>query len=109
MYPLSVVNAIRLVHSLLGRNMMKLGINGTGLVQQASIEAISLHAGAAAEDGFSSYWLAEHPTGGLDAMTVLTVVGLQVPQIELGTAIVPTFPRHRSVSRGHDGANGHSI
>lgn len=79
---------------------MKLGINGTGLVQQASIEAISLHAGAAAEDGFSSYWLAEHPTGGLDAMTVLTVVGLQVPQIELGTAIVPTFPRHPMVLAG---------
>lgn len=79
---------------------MRLGINGTGLVQTASIEAIAAHAKVAAEDGFSSYWLAEHPTGGLDAMTVLTVVGLQVPEIELGTAIIPTFPRHPMVLAG---------
>lgn len=73
---------------------MKIGMNGTGLVQRASIDAIAAHAQKAADDGFSSYWLAEHPTGGLDALTVLTVVGLRVPDIELGTAIVPTFPRH---------------
>ncbi|MFT5693859.1 MAG: 5,10-methylenetetrahydromethanopterin reductase [Oceanicoccus sp.] len=79
---------------------MRVGINGTGLVQTASIEAIAAHAKVAADDGFSSYWLAEHPTGGLDAMTVLTVVGLQVPEIELGTAIIPTFPRHPMVLAG---------
>ena len=43
---------------------MKIGINGTGLVQRASIEVIRSDAQAAAEDGFASYWLAEHPTGG---------------------------------------------
>ena len=79
---------------------MRLGINGTGLVQKASIDAIAEHAKEAAQDGFSSYWLAEHPTGGLDAITVLTVVGLQVPDMELGTAIVPTFPRHPMVMAG---------
>ena len=47
---------------------MKIGINGTGLVQRASIDAIAEHAAQAARDGFSSYWLAEHPTGGLDAL-----------------------------------------
>ena len=73
---------------------MNLGINGTGLVQRASIDAITHHAQRAASDGFTSYWLAEHPTGGFDALTVLTVVGLAVPDIELGTAIIPTFPRH---------------
>jgi len=73
---------------------MRIGINGTGLVQQASIDAIAEHAQRAADDGFSSYWLAEHPTGGLDAIMVLTVAGLRVDGIELGTAIVPTFPRH---------------
>ncbi|MBW2394967.1 MAG: TIGR03564 family F420-dependent LLM class oxidoreductase [Deltaproteobacteria bacterium] len=73
---------------------MRLGINGTGLVLRASIQAIVEDAEAAAADGFSSYWLAEHPTGGFDALTVLTVVGQQVPGIELGTAVVPTFPRH---------------
>ncbi len=73
---------------------MRLGINGTGLVQRASVDKVTEDAARAAADGFSSYWLAEHPTGGFDALTVLTVVGQQVAGIELGTAIVPTFPRH---------------
>lgn len=79
---------------------MRLGINGTGLVQRASVEKISQDAARAAAAGFSSYWLAEHPTGGFDALTVLTVVGQQVDGIELGTAIVPTFPRHPLVLAG---------
>lgn len=79
---------------------MRLGINGTGLVQKASVDAIADHAKTAALDGFSSYWLAEHPTGGLDAMMVLIIVGLRVPEIELGTAIIPTFPRHPMVLAG---------
>lgn len=31
---------------------------------------------------------------GYDALTLLAVVGQQVPNIELGTAVVPTYPRH---------------
>jgi len=73
---------------------MRLGINGTGLVQKASVDAIVEDAERAAADGFSSYWLAEHPTGGFDALTVLGAVGQRVANIELGTAVVPTFPRH---------------
>lgn len=73
---------------------MRLGINGTGLVQRASVDRIAADAASAAEDGFSSYWLAEHPTGGFDALTVLALVGQRVPDIELGTAVIPTFPRH---------------
>ncbi len=79
---------------------MRLGINGTGLVQKASVEAVTDHARRAQEDGFASYWLAEHPTGGFDAMTVLALVGQRVPEIELGTAIVPTLPRHPMVLAG---------
>lgn len=74
--------------------MMRIGINGTGLVHQASIDAIADHAARAAEDGFASYWLAELPTGGFDALTALAIVGQRVEGIELGTAVVPTFPRH---------------
>ncbi len=73
---------------------MRFGINGTGLVQKASVQAIAEHAEQARADGFKSYWLAEHPTGGLDAITTLALVGQSVPEIELGTAVVPTFPRH---------------
>lgn len=79
---------------------MKIGLNGTGLVQQADVEKIRAHVEQAAQQGFASYWLAEHPTGGLDALTVLASVGQQVPEIELGTAIVPTFPRHPLVLAG---------
>ncbi|MFP6808438.1 MAG: TIGR03564 family F420-dependent LLM class oxidoreductase [Pseudomonadales bacterium] len=79
---------------------MKIGINGTGLVQKASIEAIKEDAQAALADGFSSYWIAEHPTGGFDALTVLAVIAQDVGDIELGTAIVPTFPRHPMILAG---------
>jgi len=73
---------------------MRIGINGTGLLATGSVDAIVDHAARAAADGFSSYWLAEHPLGGVDALTVLSVVAQRVPGIEVGTAIVPTWPRH---------------
>ena len=46
----------------------------------------------AADDGFSSAWLAN--IFGLDALTALAVAGSTVPGIEVGTAVVPTYPRH---------------
>ena len=59
---------------------MEIGLNGTGLVQRADVVRICDHAKQAAADGFSSYWLAEHPTGGFDALTVLAAVGQQVAE-----------------------------
>ena len=79
---------------------MKIGMNGTGLVQSASADKITAHAEHAKNDGFESYWIAEHPTGGLDALTVLTAVGMRVPDLALGTAIVPTMLRHPMVLAG---------
>ncbi len=79
---------------------MQLGMNGTGLVQKASVEAVAAHAAEARGEGFGSYWIAEHPTGGFDALTVLTAVGQQVPDIALGTAIVPTMLRHPAALAG---------
>jgi 5,10-methylenetetrahydromethanopterin reductase len=46
----------------------------------------------AADDGLDSAW-ATHVFG-LDALTALAVAGSQVPGIELGTSVVPTYPRH---------------
>jgi F420-dependent oxidoreductase-like protein len=43
-------------------------------------------------DGHASVWMAN--IFGLDALTALAVVGSRVPGIELGTAVVPTYPRH---------------
>jgi F420-dependent oxidoreductase-like protein len=46
----------------------------------------------AADDGFGSAWMAN--IFGLDALTALAVAGNRVPGIEVGTAVVPTYPRH---------------
>jgi F420-dependent oxidoreductase-like protein len=36
----------------------------------------------------------------MDAITALAIVGREVPRIELGTAVVPTFPRHPAMLAG---------
>ena len=43
-------------------------------------------------DGFASYWAPQ--IFGHDALTALAVIGREVPRIELGTSVVPTYPRH---------------
>ena len=47
---------------------------------------------AAEQDGFDSYWLPQH--FGADMLTVIAMAGMQTDRIELGTAVVPTYPRH---------------
>jgi 5,10-methylenetetrahydromethanopterin reductase len=42
--------------------------------------------------GFSSLWLPQ--STGFDALTVLAIVGREVEGVELGTSVVPTYPRH---------------
>ena len=49
----------------------------------------------AAEQGFTSAWMST--IFGVDALTALAVAGNQVPGIEVGTAVVPTYPRHPAV------------
>ena len=71
---------------------------GTMLNEPAGPEALGRLADAlreAADDGFSSAWMSN--IFGLDALTALAVAGSQVPGIELGTAVVPTYPRHPAV------------
>ena len=46
----------------------------------------------AEEAGFPSVWLAN--IFSLDALTVLALAGERTEKIELGTAVVPTYPRH---------------
>lgn len=50
---------------------------------------------AAADQGYASAWMSN--IFGLEALTTLAVAGSQVPGIELGTAVVPTYPRHPAV------------
>ncbi len=47
---------------------------------------------AAADDGFASAWMSN--IFGLEALISLAVAGSAVPGIELGTAVIPTYPRH---------------
>jgi len=50
---------------------------------------------AAAGDGFASAWMSN--IFGLEALISLAVAGSAVPGIELGTAVIPTYPRHPAV------------
>ena len=43
-------------------------------------------------DGFDSFWLPQ--IFGVDALVAHGLIASQVPRIELGTAVVPTYPRH---------------
>ena len=72
---------------------MRIGINGSSLIatNRPSAEIVS-HAAQAEADGFSTYWVAQ--LGVPDALTVLGVVGQATSTIELGTAVIATWPRH---------------
>ena len=72
---------------------MRIGINGSGLIAlgQPAAEIVA-HAVQAEADGFASYWLAQ--LAAPDALTVLGEAGTRTATIELGTAVVPTWPRH---------------
>ncbi len=70
---------------------MRIGIFG-GTMTTGTIDDVVADARQAAEDGFATYWAPQ--IFALDALTVLAIVGREVPGIELGTAVVPTYPRH---------------
>jgi 5,10-methylenetetrahydromethanopterin reductase len=72
---------------------MRIGINGSSLIALARpASEIIEHAAEAEEDGFSTYWVAQ--LGAPDALTLLGVVGQETSTIELGTAVISTWPRH---------------
>lgn len=73
---------------------MRLGLFG-GDTTTRTLDEVVADARAALDQGFTSYWLPQ--IFGPDAITTLAVVGREVPTIELGTAVVPTYPRHPSM------------
>ena len=58
----------------------------------ASIDSYVAQVRAAKADGYASVWSAQ--IFGHDSMTAIAIAGREVPGIELGTAVVPTYPRH---------------
>ncbi|HZM30326.1 MAG TPA: TIGR03564 family F420-dependent LLM class oxidoreductase [Acidimicrobiales bacterium] len=72
---------------------MRIGISGSGLIAlNRPVTEIVDHAVEAERDGFASYWLAQLAVP--DALTVLGAAGLATSTIELGTAVIATWPRH---------------
>lgn len=70
---------------------MRIGIFG-GTTATASLDEIVADVRTCHEQGFASYWMPQ--IFGYDALTVLAVVGRETEGIELGTSVVPTYPRH---------------
>jgi 5,10-methylenetetrahydromethanopterin reductase len=72
---------------------MRIGIFGGEAGQGAGgIDELMKAVHETADQGFDSYWLPQ--IFGIDALTALAVVGHHVPGIELGTSVIPTYPRH---------------
>ena len=67
---------------------MRIGIGGGGVTIDAAVEGVR----QARHAGYSSTWFAN--IFGLDAMTACAVAGREVPDITLGTFVVPTYSRH---------------
>jgi F420-dependent oxidoreductase-like protein len=77
---------------------MRIGIFGGEVAGDGEIDEVVASARRTAEEGFASYWMPQ--IFGLDALTSLAVLGREVPGIELGTAVVPTYPRHPMMLAG---------
>ena len=70
---------------------MRIGVVVSGGDNETLDEAIAAVV-RAEKDGFASVWRPN--IFGLDALTVLALAGAHTSTIELGTAVVPTYPRH---------------
>jgi 5,10-methylenetetrahydromethanopterin reductase len=87
---------------------MRMGFFG-GSINDGTIDQVVAEAKLAESDGYASYWVPQ--IFGHDALTVLAILGREVPRIELGTSVVPTYPRHpmmlaqqaRTVNAASDG------
>lgn len=66
----------------------------TGIVipDGASLETTKRAFERAVADGFDSAWLAQ--IFSWDALTIIGALGNSAPMIEIGTAVIPTYPRH---------------
>ncbi|MEI6700926.1 MAG: TIGR03564 family F420-dependent LLM class oxidoreductase, partial [Actinomycetota bacterium] len=68
---------------------------GAGINVGTTVEGITEQIAKLAEAGFHAAWASQ--IFGHDALTALAVAGAAVPGIELGTAVVPVYPRHPQV------------
>jgi F420-dependent oxidoreductase-like protein len=72
---------------------MRIGIMaGATQGPEASLDGMLDKAARVEAQGFAALWMAN--IFGLDAITTLGIAGQTTRRIELGTAVVPTYPRH---------------
>lgn len=60
--------------------------------QGTTVNDLVQRAHNAAETGLRGVWLGQNT--GWDALTVAAVIGRAVSTVDVGTAVVPTYPRH---------------
>ena len=73
---------------------MRIGIYGGNVRRGRPLTSLVDEIVQMEEQGFASYWLPQ--VGTFDALTMLALAGQATNQIELGTAVVPSYPRHPS-------------
>ena len=61
-------------------------------VEHVPLDEMVSRVAEVATAGFQSAWLPQSTS--FDALTALAVIGRQVDTIDLGTAVIPTYPRH---------------
>ena len=72
---------------------MRIGLMmGSSRETGESLDGIAAFAAHAEQMGFDSLWLAQ--IFAVDAMTALAIAGQKTSRAALGTAVVPTYPRH---------------
>jgi F420-dependent oxidoreductase-like protein len=72
---------------------MRIGIGvGAGAGTEGALDQMIGEVQKAEADGFASVWVAN--IFGVDALTFLALAGRETKTIELGTFVVPTYPRH---------------
>ena len=71
---------------------MRIGIFAGTSSTSGNPDDLVIAAHTAAAEGFSSFWIPQ--IFGPDAISVAGVIGREVPALEVGTAVVPTYPRH---------------
>jgi F420-dependent oxidoreductase-like protein len=72
---------------------MRIGIYLTDVVVAPTIDGVLADAQWAEEANLATVWVPHSPLG-LDALTLVALAGGVTSRIELGTAVVPTYPRH---------------
>ena len=73
---------------------MRIGIYGGNVRRGQPLTSLVDEIVQREEQGFASYWTPQ--VGTFDALTMLALAGRQTSRIELGTAVVPSYPRHPS-------------